>query len=95
MWGLIVFLVGILYGWLTPGTQDKGRLFLNGLLIGVVLAIVLALFGAAINAAPLPLGTGVLGIILDVLVLTLIFILGAWLGDLIEGYRGRERHRHA
>lgn len=95
MWGFLVFLVGLLYGWLTPGKQDKGRIFRDGLLIGAVMALVLALLGAAIHAAPLPLGAGVLGVILGVVALTLIFILGTWLGDLVERSRGRQRHRDA
>jgi len=83
-WGLLIFLVGIVYGWLSPGRQDKGRLFKNGLLIGVVLALVLALLGWMGNTNPIGL-TGVFGIILAVVVMTLLFILGAWIGDLIEG----------
>jgi VIT1/CCC1 family predicted Fe2+/Mn2+ transporter len=85
-WGLIVFVVGILYGWLSPGRQNKGYLFKQGLVIGLVLALVLALIGWAAGANPLGLAMGdALGIFLAVVILTLLFILGAWIGDLIEG----------
>ncbi len=90
MWGFLVFLVGILYGWMTPGRQDKTRLFMNGLWIGLVLAIVLALLGVLLSAPAVPLGVNVVGVVLSVLLLTVLFIVGAWLGDLIEGSR-----RHA
>lgn len=93
MWGLLIFVVGLLYGWLTPGRQDKGRLFMNGLVIGLILAVLLALLGGAINANPLPVGTGIVGTVLTVVVLTVVFILGAWLGDLLEGNRSSRYRR--
>lgn len=84
-WGLAVFLIGLAYGWLSPGRQDKGRLFRNGLFIGLLLAIVLALLGFLANVPPLGLANDAIGVIISVVILTLVFILGAWLGDLIEG----------
>lgn len=87
MWGLAIFLVGLIYGWLSPGRQDKGRLFRNGLMIGLVLALVLALIGWLGGVNPIGIAglSGALGVIVDVVILTLLFILGAWIGDLIEG----------
>lgn len=93
-WGLVSFFVGMLYGWLAPGRPSKARLFVNGLVIGFVLALVFGLLGYLAEAPPIGL-EGMLGIVLSVLVLTLLFILGAWLGDLIEGamQRGRMQRR--
>lgn len=95
MWGLLIFLAGLLYGWMTPGRHDKGRLVWNGFLMGIVIALALALLGAALGSAPLPLGAGIVGIVLTVLVLTVVFVAGAWLGDLVEGALGRNRSRTA
>lgn len=91
MWGLLVFAVGLLYGWMTPGRQDKGRLLWNGFLFGIVAALVATLLGAALGARPLPLGYGIAGVVLTILILTFVFVAGAWLGDLVEGvaHRGR------
>ena len=92
-WGLLIFVVGLLYGWLSPGRQDKGRLFKNGLMIGIVLALVLALLGYLGGASPLGI-TGLstfVSVLVSVVVLTLLFILGAWIGDLIEGGTTRRR----
>ena len=91
MWGLLVILVGLLYGWMTPGRQDKGRLLWNGFLLGMVLALGVALLGAALGVPPLPLGAGLAGLVLTILILTAVFVAGAWLGDLAEGltHRGR------
>ena len=92
MWGLLIFLVGILYGWMTPGHQDKGRLLWNGFLIGIVIALVMALLGAALDAQPLPFGAGIVGVVLTVLLLTMVFVAGTWLGDFVEGL-GHRRSR--
>lgn len=91
MWGLLILLGGLLYGWMTPGRQDKGRLLWNGFLLGIVVALLLALLGAAIGARPLPFGAGLVGVVLTVLVLTIVFVVGAWLGDLVEGAVHRDR----
>lgn len=92
MWGLLTFVIGLLYGWLSPGRQNKGQMFKTGLLIGIVLALVLGLIGYVANSNPVGFGTGMLGIFLSVLILTLVFVLGVWIGDLIEG-ASRGRHR--
>lgn len=87
-WGLIVFIVGIAYGYMSPGRQDKSTLFKKGLLWGLVIALVLAVIGFL---APdfSPLGStvgamGFLGVLIAAVVLTLVFILGVWLGDWLE-----------
>jgi hypothetical protein len=95
MWGLLIFAVGLLYGWMTPGRQDKGRLLWNGFLMGIVVALVIALLGAALGTQPLPLGAGIVGIVLTILILTVVFVAGAWLGDLVEGTIHKDRTRVA
>lgn len=88
MWGLLVFLIGIAYGWMSPGKQDKSTLFKKGLLYGLVVAIVVSLLGFFFNSNPLGLGdNGFVGILISAVVLTLAFILGVWIGDMIEGRR--------
>ncbi len=91
MWGLLAIVAGLLYGWMTPGRQDKGRLLWNGFLFGIVIALGMALLGAALDAPPLPLGAGFVGLVLTVLILTAVFVAGAWLGDLAEGFAHRGR----
>lgn len=92
MWGLLAFVIGLLYGWLSPGRQNKGQMLKTGLIIGIVLALVLGLIGYAANSNPVGFGSGILGIFLSVLIITIVFVLGVWIGDLIEGAtRGRQR----
>lgn len=91
MWGFLVFLIGLAYGWMSPGRQDKSQLFMRGLLIGVVIAIVLAVLGFFFGSNPVT-GTGdvsFFGIVWTTIVLSLAFIVGVWLGDMIEGRRSR------
>ncbi|GEM_PF-1184803 len=93
-WGLVVFLVGIAYGWLSPGRQNKGRIFRDGLLWGLLVAVVVALLGFFFNANPLGLGdVGFLSLFVSFVVLTLVFILGVWIGDMIEGRGATRRMR--
>ncbi|HUR26217.1 MAG TPA: hypothetical protein VM327_09425, partial [Candidatus Thermoplasmatota archaeon] len=88
-WGLLVFLVGLAYGALKRGRQDKSSLFMQGLVIGIVLAIVLVVIGVLTHAPALGF-TGAFGIVITAIILSLLFVLGVWVGDLISGAR-----RHA
>lgn len=90
MWGLIAFLFGLLYGWISPGRQNKSRLLWNGLWIGLLIAVVLLVIGFATGEPALGFGGGV-AMFVSVVILTLLFILGAWIGDLIEGGLNRRR----
>lgn len=91
-WGLVVFLVGIAYGWLSPGRQDKSHIFKEGLLWGLAVAVVVALLGFFFKANPLGLGdVGFLSLFLSFIVMTIVFIVGVWIGDMIEGRRGTTR----
>jgi hypothetical protein len=86
-WGLIVIVAGFAYGALKPGRQRKGSLFLSGLLIGLLLAVVLLVLGFATHVPVLEIAgmAAALAVVITVVVLTLAFILGVWLGDLVTG----------
>lgn len=94
-WGLIIFVVGVLYGWLTPGRQNKARMFVTGLIIGGVAALLLALVGAFLGQNPLGLGTDLWEFLLAFLVVTVVFVVGVWVGDFIEGRLHRPGQRRA
>jgi len=83
-WGLLTIVIGFLYGALKKGRQDKGKLLRDGLVIGLVLALVLVVLGAVAHLTLLGVA-GAVGIFLAVLVMTVLFILGVWLGDLVTG----------
>src|SRR5687767_14635413 len=93
VWGLLTFVIGLLYGWLSPGRENKMRLLRNGVIFGLLLAIVLGLIGFFTGYSPLGVGSGrdMLSLFVSVVILTLLFVLGAWIGDLIEGWSNRRR----
>ena len=87
-WGLVAFIVGILYGALKAGRQDKSSLLKQGLVIGLVVALVLALIGFVTGYGALGVAGG-LAVIWTTLILTLLFVVGVWIGDLFTGQRKR------
>lgn len=86
-WGLVALVVGILYGWLTPGHQDKGRILKTGLIWGLVLGVIFAVLGFAVGSNPFLLGNGsdILSFVVALVVIVVLFVVGVWIGDLIEG----------
>ena len=89
-WGLIIFLVGIAYGYFSPGRTDKSALFRRALLWGLIIGVVLALLGWLLGVGPLGFGLialGVAGIVISVAILTLFFLVGTWIGDWLEHRR--------
>jgi len=85
MWGVLALLIGFLYGWLKPGHQDKSQILVRGLIFGLIVGLVLAVLGYAIHSNPVYVGSGILGIVLGVVIITLLFVVGVWVGDLVEG----------
>lgn len=83
-WGLVVILIGIVYGYAKPGKQSKWKIFKTGLLIGIVLALVFAIFGFFADFRAIGIGGGFFGTIIDVIILTILFIVGVWIGDILE-----------
>lgn len=90
MWGILALLIGFLYGWLKPGAQDKSQILVRGLVFGFIIALVLAVLGYALGSNPIYFGSGILALIFAVFIITLLFILGVWLGDLVEGRPRRQ-----
>lgn len=85
-WGLVILLIGFAYGWLSPGKEDKSRLFKRGALWGIGIAIVLAILGYFLEMNPLGLADNSLTYnIIAAVVLSFVFIVGVWLGDMLPG----------
>lgn len=91
MWGLLIALViGLAYGWMTPGRQDKSRLFWKGLLWGIILSLVVVVVGWFADLNPIGLGdASFFGMVLSFVLLTISFLVGVWIGDAVEGRRAR------
>lgn len=87
MWGWLALIVGIAYGYFSPGRQDKMDLFKKGLLYGAIIAVILAVVGLLFRQDVLGMGTGLVANIIAAIIITLLFIGGVWLGDWIEHRR--------
>ncbi len=92
---ILTFILGIIYGYAGPGKEDLGMLLRNGLLIGIVLGIIFVVVGLLVSPGLLVLGAWTVSaamIFLEVVILTVLFIIGAWIGDWFEG---RSRSKEA
>ena len=79
----LTFVLGIIYGYTSPGRENRGALLRKGLMIGIVLAIILAVLGSFMGGAIMVLGG--MAIFVEVVILTVLFIIGTWIGDWLEG----------
>jgi uncharacterized membrane protein len=90
---IIFFVFGILYGYASPGKEDLGTLLRNGLFIGLVAGIITAVVGLFVSPGLLVLGAyrvSAIMIFFEIVILTVLFIIGAWIGDWFEE-RSRSR----
>lgn len=88
-WGLVVFLIGIVWGLIAPGRQGKLSMLFSGLMIGLILGLVFAILGYAVENNPMGLGDDIWSFAVAFFLLTLVFVLGVWVGDLIESMARR------
>jgi Na+-driven multidrug efflux pump len=92
---ILTFILGIIYGYTGPGKENLGVLLRNGLLIGLGLGIIFVVVGLLVSPSLLVLGAWTVTAtmeFLEVVILTVLFIIGTWIGDWLEG---RSRSREA
>lgn len=87
VWGLSAFVVGILFGWGNPGTEDRVHLLKTGTLFSLLLAFGYAMIGAAVGSNPLALGPGYVAGLAAFLGVVALFLTGTWVGDRVEARR--------
>jgi hypothetical protein len=82
---MLALIVGVLYGYMSPGKEDKMKILKNGLKWGVMIGIALAVLNLLLGGGFLMSGAGLFGSIIAVVYLTIFFIIGAFIGDFLEG----------
>ncbi len=82
---IITIVIGVIYGYLKPGKEDRKALFKKGVLIGVILGLIFAGLGLLVNIKFLLVSTVVgLVIFVEVILLAVLFIAGTFIGDWLE-----------
>jgi hypothetical protein len=82
-WGLAALFLGVAYGVFTKGKQNKSELFKGGLIFGFVLGTIFAIIGLLAKSPALGYG-GLLAAVISAFVITVVFVLGVWIGDVLE-----------
>ncbi|MDI6903347.1 MAG: hypothetical protein QMC77_06400 [Methanocellales archaeon] len=68
---LLVGVAGLIYGYVKPGKEDKMALLKKGSMIGLALGVIFSI-------------TTIVGVLISVIYLTIIFIVGTFIGDWLE-----------
>jgi len=92
MWlELVVFLIGILYGYFYPYGRAGMALLWQTIVIGIILAIILVVIGILVSPSLLLIGgltfvaAALVNIILEVIILVILFIVGSFIGGWLRG----------
>lgn len=82
---ILVIIIGIIYGYMKPGKEDRSALLKKGVVIGIILGAILVVLGFFGGKGMLLLGTlGGALIFIEVIILAVLFIAGTYIGDMLE-----------
>jgi ABC-type transport system involved in cytochrome bd biosynthesis fused ATPase/permease subunit len=82
---VLALILGVIYGYMSPGKEDKMKILKNGLKWGLIIGIVLGVLNLLVGGGLLVSGAGIIGTVIAVVYLTIFFIIGAFIGDFLEG----------
>ena len=89
MWfELLILVIGIAFGYLRKGKEDFWGLLKTGAIIGIVLAVIFGLIAFFFAPGDLGLGLGLvggIGFFIGIILYVIIFLVGAFIGDWLEG----------
>jgi hypothetical protein len=93
MWlELLVFIIGLVYGYAKPGKEDRWALLKKGAIYGIILGVVFGLIGffagsylGSVAGGLLFFAGSTIFIFISVVILVIIFIVGTFIGDALEG----------
>jgi hypothetical protein len=82
---ILIIIIGIIYGYMKPGKEDRSALLKKGVVIGIILGAVMVVLGLIGGRWILLLGT-LAGVYLfvEVIILAILFIIGTYIGDMLE-----------
>jgi len=89
MWlELLNFIIGIAFGFFHHGKEDLMGILRNSAIIGIVLGIIFVLVSMFLVPGGISIGVGFLGMFgffIVIIFFVIIFIVGAFIGDWLEG----------
>ena len=89
MWfELLNFIIGIAFGFLHRGKEDFMGILRNGAIAGLILGIIFVLISTYVVPGGMSISAGFLGIFgifIVIILYVIIFIVGAFIGDWLEG----------
>ena len=80
----LVGIAGLIYGYVKPGKEDKMALLKKGSMIGLAFGVIFSLLGLFTGAGLLFAVSTVVGVLIAAIYLTVIFIIGTFIGDWLE-----------
>jgi hypothetical protein len=88
MWlELLNLIIGITFGFFHHGKEDLMGILKNSAIIGIVLGIIFVLVSMFLIPGSISIGVdflGVFGIFIEIIIMVIIFIVGAFIGDWLE-----------
>ena len=82
---ILIIIIGIIYGYIKPGKEDRSALLKKGVVIGIILGAIMVVLGLIGGGGILLLG-GLAGaaVFIEVIILAVLFIIGTYIGDMLE-----------
>lgn len=83
---ILIIVIGIIYGYMNKGKEDRFALLKKGAVIGIILGAIMVVIGFIGGGGILLLGS-LAGayIFIEVIILAVLFIIGTIIGDMFEG----------
>jgi hypothetical protein len=82
---ILIFIIGIIYGYMKPGKEDRSAILKKGVIIGIILGVIMVVLGLIGGRGILLLGTLVGAVVfIEVIILAVLFIIGTYIGDMLE-----------
>lgn len=82
---ILIIIIGIIYGYMKPGKEDRSALLKKGVVIGIILGAITVALGLLGGGGFLLFGSVVgVAIFIEVIILAVLFVIGTYIGDMLE-----------
>jgi len=80
---ILAFIIGLVYGYVKPGKEERWDLLKKGIVYGIIVGIIFGVI-AFFAGGLLFFAAGAIGMFIEVVFLVVIFIVGTFIGDVLE-----------